>query len=214
MLKKIVLLAVVIVLTFTQTVNSNEITENEVKAVIVKHSIELGIDPALGLSIAKTESKFRHDIRSPYGAVGVFQLLPSTARTLGVNPYYLSDNVRGGLMYYKMMYKMFGSTELALAAYNAGPVAVARKKSVPCKSRSFVDTIMADYKYYTNNPDPAIIKAAKKAPIVNELPKPVSSTKPSISTTPVTSGNNVGLSRHSLQMIDVSATKTIKDSLI
>lgn len=214
MIKKITLFTIITLMLISQQTFASDISENEVKAIIVKHSIELGIDPALGLSIAKTESKFKHNLRSPYGAVGVFQLLPSTARTLGVNPYYLSDNIRGGLMYYKMMYKMFGSTEMALAAYNAGPVAVKRRNAIPSHSRSFVNTIMSDYKYYTKNPDPAIIKAAKKAPVVNHRPKPVVNTKPSVSTTPVSDGNGVGLSKHTLQMIDVSATKEIKDSLI
>lgn len=199
---------------FSQKAFANELSENEVKAIIVKHSIELGIDPALGLSIAKTESKFRHNLRSPYGAVGVFQLLPSTARTMGINPYYLSDNIRGGLMYYKMMYKMFGSTEMALAAYNAGPVAVKRQKCIPSGTRKFVNTIMSDYRYYSKNPDPAIVRASRKAPVVNHRPKPAVNLKPAISTTPVSNEKGVGLSRHSLQMIDVSATKNVKDSLI
>ena len=199
---------------FSSKTFAHEISENEVKAIIVKHSIELGIDPALGLSIAKTESKFKHNLRSPYGAVGVFQLLPSTAKTLGINPYYLSDNIRGGLMYYKMMYKMFGSTEMALAAYNAGPVAVKRLRNIPSSSRIFVTAIMSDYKYYSQNPDPAIIKAARKAPVVNHRPKPVVNIKPAVSTSPISNENGAGLSKHTLQMIDVSATKEIKDSLI
>ena len=53
-----------------------------VKAAIVKHSIEMGVDPAIALSIAKTESGFRHEARSSHGAVGVFQLMPSTARRM------------------------------------------------------------------------------------------------------------------------------------
>ena len=86
---------------------------NTVKAAIVKHSIEMGVDPAITLSIAKTESGFRHEARSSHGAVGVFQLMPSTARRMGLNPYSLDDNIKGGIMYYKSMYKMFGSMELA-----------------------------------------------------------------------------------------------------
>src|SRR5574344_1534758 len=119
-----------------------------VKDHIVKQSIELGIDPALALSIAKTESGFRHDKRSSFGAVGVFQLMPSTAHRMGLNPYFISDNIKGGLMYYKRMYDMFGSTELALAAYNAGPAAVKRYKSIPPYgvTRRFVSGIMADRK--------------------------------------------------------------------
>lgn len=213
MLKKAIMLTLLTVILLVQEVTAADISQNEVKAIIVKQSIELGIDPALGLSIAKTESNFRHNTKSPYGAVGVFQLLPSTARTMGINPYYLSDNIRGGLMYYKMMYKMFGSTELALAAYNAGPVAVARQKTVPRATKGFVNTIMADYRYYTKNPDQAIIQSQRKAPIVHARPKPIVNSKPSVKTVPDTSGK-ANLSKHQLQMIDVSATKSVKDSLI
>ena len=120
-------------------------------------------------------------------------------------------------MYYKMMYKMFGSTELALAAYNAGPVAVARRKSVPASSRQFVNSIMSDYHYYKKNPDQAIIQATRKAPKANhQLPKPKTSMKPAISTSPVSinGGKDAGLAKHTTKMIDVSATKAVKDSLI
>ena len=80
-------------------------TQDVIKETIVKHSIEMNVDPALALSIAKKESGFRHELKSPYGAVGVFQLLPSTAQRMGFNPYYLSENIKAGLTYYKMMYK-------------------------------------------------------------------------------------------------------------
>ena len=131
-----------------------------VKDYIVKHSLEMGIDPALGLSIAKMESGFVHEKRSSYGAVGVFQLMPSTAKRLGYNPYYLSDNIRGGLMYYKMMYQKFGSVELALAAYNAGPGNVSKYKGVPpfAETKRFVNGIMNEYYSQKANPAPAITK--------------------------------------------------------
>lgn len=137
---------------------------NTVKAKIAKHAIEMGLDPAIALSIARTESGFNHNARSRHGAVGVFQLMPSTAKRMGLNPYSLDDNIKGGIMYYKAMYKMFGSVELALAAYNAGPGNVKRYQSVPpfAETRNFVSKIMKDYNYYKANPDPAI-KAAKAA---------------------------------------------------
>lgn len=133
-----------------------------VKETIVKHSRELGIDPALALSIAKSESGFKHEKRSHNGAVGVFQLMPSTAKRLGVNPYYLSENIKGGLMYYKKMYNMFGSTELALAAYNAGPTAVKKYNKVPPygETKHFVSSIMNEYNKQKSNPDPEIRKKA------------------------------------------------------
>lgn len=139
---------------------------NTVKAAIVKHSIEMGVDPAISLSIAKTESGFRHEARSAHGAVGVFQLMPSTARRMGLNPYSLDDNIKGGIMYYKSMYKMFGSMELALAAYNAGPANVKKYRAVPpfSETKRFVAKIMTDYRQYKAHPDPAMI-AATKGPI-------------------------------------------------
>lgn len=137
---------------------------NSVKVSIAKHAIEMGVDPAIALSIARTESGFNHSARSSHGAVGVFQLMPSTAKRMGLNPYSLNDNIKGGIMYYKSMYKMFGSVELALAAYNAGPGNVKRYQAVPpyAETKRFVSKIMTDYNYYKNNSDPAI-KAAKAA---------------------------------------------------
>lgn len=155
---------------------------NTVKATIVKHAIEMGVDPAIALSIARTESGYRHEARSNHGAVGVFQLMPSTARRMGLNPYSLNDNIKGGIMYYKMMYKMFGSMELALAAYNAGPGNVKRYKAVPpyAETKRFVSKIMTDYHRLKANPDPAMVKAAaaKKAAStpqakVSVAPKPM-----------------------------------------
>jgi hypothetical protein len=144
-------------------------TENEVKEIIVKHSLEMNVDPALALSIAKKESGFKHELKSRHGAVGVFQLLPSTAKRIGYNPYYLSENIKAGLTYYKMMYKMFGSTELALAAYNAGPGNVKKYGgTVPpySETKRFVSQIMMEYKKQKIAPDPAItkIKTAKAKP--------------------------------------------------
>jgi len=139
-----------------------------VKATIVKHAIEMGVDPAIALSIARAESGFRHDARSCYGAVGVFQLMPATARRMGLNPYSLNDNIRGGIMYYKKMYNMFGSMELALAAYNAGPGNVKKYNAVPPfgETKRFVAKIMTDYNNQKINPDPAIVNARKQAELM------------------------------------------------
>ncbi len=143
---------------------------NTVKAAIVKHSIEMGVDPAITLSIAKSESGFRQEARSPRGAVGVFQLVPSTARRMGLNPYLLDDNIKGGIMYYKSMYKMFGSMELALAAYNAGPGNVKKYRAVPpfSETKRYVARIMTDYRHLKAHPDPAIV-AAKNGSVPTTL---------------------------------------------
>lgn len=161
MIRKLVLFTMTVVFLLCPKVEANQQhSVSNVKETIVKHSLELGIDPALALSIAKSESGFKHDTRSSHGAVGVFQLMPSTAKRLGVNPYYLSDNVKGGLMYYKKMYNLFGSTELALAAYNAGPAIVKKYNRVPPfrETKRFVSNIMTEYSNQKANPDPAIVK--------------------------------------------------------
>ena len=170
MFRKIVLAAIAIT-TFTVLGSQAAINEDVVKETIVKHSMEMGVDPALALSIAKKESGFRHELKSAHGAVGVFQLLPSTANRMGYNPYYLSENIKAGLTYYKMMYKMFGSTELALAAYNAGPGNVKRfGGQIPPyrETKRFVNVIMQDYQNLKNNPDPIIAKYAQKTAIAPE----------------------------------------------
>ncbi len=165
MIRKLVLFTMLVGFLLCSSVEANQNNVTTVKEAIVKQSLELGIDPALALSIAKSESGFRHETKSPYGAVGVFQLMPSTAKRLGVNPYCLHGNIKGGLMYYQKMYRIFGNTELALAAYNAGPTAVKRYNSVPPygETKRFVNKIMLEYKAQKTNPDPAIKKAKQPA---------------------------------------------------
>ena len=156
-LKKLLLLAVALVMMLFSQANAANV--DTVKAAIVKYSVEMGVDPAITLSIAKTESGFRHEARSAHGAVGVFQLLPSTARRMGLNPYSLDDNIKAGIMYYKSMYKMFGSMELAIAAYNAGPANVKKYNAIPPfrETKRFVSQIMSDYYYLKAHTDPAVI---------------------------------------------------------
>lgn len=155
-MKKLLLFTIALVCMFFTQVQAANV--NTVKAAIVKHSIEMGVDPAITLSIAKAESGYRHEARSSHGAVGVFQLMPSTARRMGLNPYSLDDNIKGGIMYYKSMYKMFGSMQLALAAYNAGPANVKKYRAVPPfrETQRFVSKIMADYYYLKAHTDPAV----------------------------------------------------------
>ena len=176
-MKRLLLFTIAIV--FMSCTQSFASDVNTIKATIVKHSIEMGVDPAIALSIARAESGFRHEARSAHGAVGVFQLMPSTAKRMGLNAYSLNDNIKGGIMYYKNMYKMFGSMELALAAYNAGPGNVKRyNNTVPpyAETKRFIAKIMTDYNRLKANPDPAMINAAKPqaaAPAAKPAPAPV-----------------------------------------
>lgn len=77
------------------------------------------------------ESNFRQSARSHVGAIGLGQLMPETARRLGVDPNDARQNLHGSARYLLMQLERFGSKELALAAYNAGPEAVTRHGGIP-----------------------------------------------------------------------------------
>ena len=86
---------------------------------------------ALFRSNIAVESAFNPDARSPVGAIGLGQLMPGTAETLGVDPHDPEDNLRGSARYLLAQLESFGSADLALAAYNAGPEAVRKYDGIP-----------------------------------------------------------------------------------
>ncbi len=79
---------------------------------------------AMLVAVATVESNLRPDARSPAGAHGLLQVLPSTAAELELDAFHVGENVLAGARYLRQMLDRFRSTELALAAYNAGPSAV------------------------------------------------------------------------------------------
>lgn len=125
------------------------VSAEDVKQNIIRQAKEMGVEPAIVLSIAKTESGFNQAARGAGGHIGVFQLSHATAKHMGLDPYSLDDNIKGGIAYYKDMYDRFGSMELAVAAYNSGPEAIKRNNNtVPKHSKNFVSRIMSDYRNY------------------------------------------------------------------
>ena len=85
---------------------------------------DASIPPAMLYAVAKVESNLRLDAHSTAGARGLLQLMPATAQSLALNIDEPSSNVLGGARYLRQMIDRFGSSDLALAAYNAGPTAV------------------------------------------------------------------------------------------
>lgn len=97
------------------------------RAMARKH----GVPEDLFLRLVQQESGWNAGARSYKGAQGLAQLMPGTAAKLGVNPADPVQNLEGGARYLRMMYNTFGDWRLALAAYNAGPQAVAKYRGVP-----------------------------------------------------------------------------------
>ena len=91
---------------------------------VVREAERLGVDPKLALHVLYKETgnlKNPETARSKAGAIGVMQLMPKTAKGLGVDPMNPEENIRGGITYLKQMMDQFNDPTLALAAYNAGP---------------------------------------------------------------------------------------------
>ncbi len=90
-----------------------------------------GVPEGLFLRLVQRESGWNHGAVSHKGAIGLAQLMPGTARLLGVDPSDPGQNLEGGARYLAQQYRRFGDWRLALAAYNAGPGAVERHGGVP-----------------------------------------------------------------------------------
>lgn len=113
-----------------------------VEEIIRAEAAARGVPPDLALALARRESSLNPYARGAAGEVGLFQLMPATAAELGVDPYNVQQNIAGGLSYLRQQYDRFGSWDLALAAYNAGPSRVA-SGSIPSSTRSYVASILA-----------------------------------------------------------------------
>lgn len=109
---------------------------------------KFGVDSGLVKAIATAESNMNQSARSNVGAVGVMQLMPETAGSLGVDPYDEKQNIEGGTHYLRQMLDKFnGNLQYAIAAYNAGPGAVQKYGGVPpySETQNYVGRVMDFY---------------------------------------------------------------------
>ena len=125
----------------------DDFIEATTKEIAKEYDVQL--DANLVKSVIKQESGFNPNAKSHVGAQGLMQLMPATAKDLGVfNPNNPYQNVRGGITYLAQQLKSFdGNVQKALAAYNAGPQAVKKYNGIPPynETQNYVESIMRDY---------------------------------------------------------------------
>ncbi|WP_314292832.1 lytic transglycosylase domain-containing protein [Fusobacterium periodonticum] len=131
----------------SQAIDPEEI--EEISKELIKSSKEFNIDPAIVASIIKQESNYYIYAKSSAGAMGLMQLMPGTAKDMGVeDPYDVAENIWGGIKYFKYcLRKTNNDLALALAAYNAGFGNVLKHNGIPPfkETQNYVNNILNTY---------------------------------------------------------------------
>jgi len=124
-------------------------SRTEIDNLIEEYSAKNGLDADFVKAVVRQESGFNPNAKSKCGAMGLMQLMPATAKGLGVtNAFDAEQNIYGGTKYLKGLLDRFGNNkELALAAYNAGPNAVKKYNGIPpyAETQNYVKSIMKSY---------------------------------------------------------------------
>ena len=125
-------------------------------SMIRKASERYGVDYALVKAVIKAESNFDPQAISRAGAKGLMQLMPGTAKALGVSDsFHPADNIEGGIRHLRYLIDLFnGNLQLVLAAYNAGEEAVFRYDGIPPyqETRIYVQRVLEYFQNYSSNP--------------------------------------------------------------
>lgn len=137
---------------FSPSTGSKKIPNEQLDSIIEKYAAKNNLDSAFVKALIKQESGFQPTAKSHCGAMGLMQLMPATASSLGVdNAFDAEQNVAGGTKYLKGLLDRYqGNKSLALAAYNAGSGAVKKYGGIPpySETQNYVKKVLSNYESY------------------------------------------------------------------
>jgi soluble lytic murein transglycosylase-like protein len=156
------------------TTKTRTISNPELEKIVDRIAVEQGVESPLVHSVIRAESNYNPNAVSPKGALGIMQLIPSTARRFGVsNPFDVAENIQGGVRYLRFLLDYYqGDYPKAIAAYNAGEGAVDKYHGVPpyIETQTYVRRVAKGLELSRNN-------AARQKP-ANPAPAPLNSETP------------------------------------
>ena len=132
----------------TAATPSRSANRNAYDHLILASAYRHGVDPALVKAIIHTESAFNPNARSPVGAMGLMQLMPGTARDMGVsNPWDPAQNIEGGTKYLAWLQRQFKNRDFVVASYNAGLGNVRKYGGIPPfrETQNYVKSVNSRY---------------------------------------------------------------------
>ena len=145
---------------------------------VIKEAKRIGLDPSIAVHALYKETgglKDPESARSKAGAIGVMQLMPKTAKEIGVDPYNPQENISGGVGYLKKMYDKYQDPQLALMAYNAGPGRVDRAlkspkgiESLPHETLAYRMAAGGSIKSYAGDTDGSLVSADKGSTLLRD----------------------------------------------